>query len=86
MCTFIIEDVPVTEPDVLTASADVTTDFHGFGISCIAASDGVVTASATGGAGGYMYQWYYNAALTSAVPGGNADVLSSLPIGTFMCA
>jgi PKD repeat protein len=83
MCTFLIEDVEVTEPDELTASASVTTDFHGFGVSCFGAADGVVTASATGGAGTYLYRWYYNAALTLAVPGGNADVLSSLPTGTY---
>ena len=83
MCNFIIEDVPVTEPDALIASAAVTSDFSGFGISCYEASDGEVTASASGGAGGYLYQWYYNAALTWTVPGGNAAALPALPAGTY---
>jgi PKD domain/Ig-like domain CHU_C associated/PKD-like domain/SprB repeat/CHU_C Type IX secretion signal domain len=82
-CTFDILNVPLTEPAAVVASAIVSSDFNGRDISCNGESDGEVTASALGGTGVYTYQWFYDAALSSAVPGGTADVLANQPAGTY---
>ena len=82
-CTFDILNIPVTEPAAVVASAIVSISYNGRDVSCNGASDGEVSASAVGGTGIYTYQWFYNAALSSAVPGGTSDVLGSQPAGTY---
>jgi PKD repeat protein len=54
-CPFTTGEVTVSNPEILTATAEVTSDFNGYHISCIDASDGVITVSAAGGTGALTY-------------------------------
>ncbi|MFB9075865.1 T9SS type A sorting domain-containing protein [Flavobacterium procerum] len=64
-----IQTVTITQPLLLTASS-VKTD-----VSCIGASDGTATVSATGGTGAYTYVW--------APSGGTAATATGLAPGTY---
>ena len=54
-CDVITAPVTVTEPAVVTASATVTSDYHGSDISCATASDAVIAVAAGGGTGALTY-------------------------------
>ncbi|MFC2116442.1 hypothetical protein ACFLTU_08190, partial [Bacteroidota bacterium] len=77
----------VGQPSVLTASAAavIYPAYNGEDISCFGESDGAVDVTTGGGAGGYTYQWYYDASKTSPVPGaeGQATPLENQPSGTY---
>ncbi|MCA0429923.1 MAG: gliding motility-associated C-terminal domain-containing protein [Bacteroidetes bacterium] len=62
--------VSITEPPVLTASVvNVTT------VSCFSGTNGAITTSASGGVGGYVYNW---------TPLGNATAtISNIPAGGY---
>jgi gliding motility-associated-like protein len=49
--------VTITEPTEVTATSLVTSDYTGFGVSCIGSSDGVVGSTPGGGAAGFTYEW-----------------------------
>ena len=51
------DNATITEPGELTATATVTSDFTGFGVSCFGANDGEVNVTTTGGAGGNTFSW-----------------------------
>ena len=63
------EDVTITEPPVLVASASVTS-----ALNCNGDTDGQVTASGTGGTGSYTYSWN---------TGGTAALETGLGAGTY---
>jgi len=46
--------VVITQPDALAVTAEVT-DLNGYGVSCNTSTDGTITASGSGGVGGYTY-------------------------------
>ena len=46
----------VTEPADITASATISSDYNGEDVSCQGADDAVITATASGGNGGYQYR------------------------------
>lgn len=65
--------ITLTEPSVLGLTAVVTSNYNGYAVSCNGASDGEATASASGGAPPYSYQWDANAgSQTSALATGLA--------------
>ncbi len=71
--------ITLTEPDLLTLSAAVTSDYNGYAVSCNGASDGVATATALGGAPPYSFLWDANAdsqatAVASNLSAGTYDV------------
>jgi Zn-dependent metalloprotease len=69
--------ITLTEPTPLSASAVVTSNYNGYAVSCNGASDGVATASGSGGAPPYAYQWDANA-------GNQATAIASgLSAGTY---
>ncbi|MCF8457796.1 MAG: T9SS type A sorting domain-containing protein [Bacteroidales bacterium] len=73
-CTYIVS-VIVNEPSLLEATAQVLTDFNGYGVSCFGNSDGEASVVATGGVSPYTYLWS-NSETTSAVSGLSAGTYS----------
>jgi len=57
----------LTNPPALTLNITTDSDFNGSDISCNGELDGMVTAVAGGGTGGYNYVWYDDAALSSPI-------------------
>lgn len=66
--------VTITEPLVLTAPIQITTDYNGEDISCFGSSTGGVISTPTGGTGAYSYSWNTDE---------NNAALSNLPAGTY---
>jgi len=61
----------------LQVTAQVTSSYNGFAVSCAGSSDGSVLALGSGGAGGgYSYSW-------NSSPSQNGDSLTGLPAGTY---
>lgn len=54
-CTFLTPAVVINPPTPLTASAAVTSNYHGSQISCNGALDGTITVTAAGGTGALNY-------------------------------
>jgi bacillolysin len=52
--------IHLSEPPVLSATAGVTSNYHGRDISCAGAADGMAEAFPTGGAPAYSYLWSAN--------------------------
>jgi Zn-dependent metalloprotease len=69
--------ITLTEPTVLSASAVVTSDYNGYAVSCFGSSDGIATASGSGGAPPYSYLWDANAGSQAT------DIASGLAAGTY---
>jgi hypothetical protein len=59
-----MDNVTLTEPPLLTAAADATSDFHGFDISCHGGHNGVAEAYPVGGVSPYTYSWSPSAQTT----------------------
>jgi Zn-dependent metalloprotease len=71
--------ITLTQPPALSASAVVTSDYNGYAVSCNGASDGIATASGSGGAPPYTYLWDASAgsqatAVASGLSAGTYDV------------
>ncbi len=68
--TFLVEDVnscsvtttavTISEPPVVTASAAVTSNYHGSQVSCNGSADGMITVTASGGTGVLQYVFNEN--------------------------
>ena len=54
-CVVSLPDVTITEPDVLTISGNVTSNYNGAEISCPTATDGIITVSGAGGTLPYQF-------------------------------
>jgi gliding motility-associated-like protein len=52
-----ISSYTMDEPSALSVVSNVLTDYNGFGVSCLGASDGSISASPSGGVGGYQFSW-----------------------------
>jgi gliding motility-associated-like protein len=52
--------VTVSEPQPLIAVIDTASNYNGFAISCIGASDGILSVNTTGGRMPYTYKWNTN--------------------------
>lgn len=64
----------LTQPDLLSTSGNILSDYNGFPISCFGAQDGAITFSATGGISPYQYNW---------ANGANTDSQSNLTAGNY---
>jgi gliding motility-associated-like protein len=49
--------VEITEPPLLEATVEVTSDYNGFNVSCFDISDGIASASPIGGVMPYSFLW-----------------------------
>jgi hypothetical protein len=58
--------VTLEEPDELTATAAVTSDYNGADISCFGATDGAASVTPTGGTTPYSYLWSTGSTSASA--------------------
>lgn len=56
MCSA-VDAVVLEDPEKVSASIFVKTDYHGFPISCYDSLDAVLEGRATGGTGNYFYSW-----------------------------
>ncbi|MBK6266233.1 SprB repeat-containing protein, partial [Marivirga sp. S37H4] len=54
-CSIVQQNVTLTEPVAITATAAITSNFNGAELSCFGASDGEITTTAGNGSGGYTY-------------------------------
>jgi gliding motility-associated-like protein len=68
--------VTLQQPDQLTASAIVTSDYNGTDISCFGFQDGAAEVTSNGGTGSYYYTW-------NTIPIQSADSVSGLGAGTY---
>jgi gliding motility-associated-like protein len=69
------DTLELTEPPQINLSAVVSTNYNGADISCFDSADGAIDLTASGGAGGFSYQWNNGA-------GTNQDP-SNLAAGTY---
>lgn len=60
--------VLLIEPEELTVTLSVGSNYNGVAITCFGASDGIASAQASGGAGTYVYTWS-NAENSSSING-----------------
>lgn len=72
----------ISEPTAITVTATVESNYNGEDISCNGAADGLVVASATGGVGGFTYQWTLGGVGTPLNAPVN-DSITDLPAGTY---
>jgi len=56
-CVSQVDNIKVTEPPLLVASAAVSSDYNGQDISCFGANDGEAQVNGSGGTGSYSYHW-----------------------------
>ncbi len=56
-CHVVSELFYIEEPAELTVSAEVTSDYSGFGVSCFNTTDGAISSMTTGGTEPYAYMW-----------------------------
>ncbi|MBK6267450.1 hypothetical protein JKA74_20610, partial [Marivirga sp. S37H4] len=54
-CSITQQNVTLTEPVAISATAAITSNFNGAELSCFGASDGEITTTAGNGSGGYTY-------------------------------
>ncbi len=77
-CTFVTPAVVISPPTAVTASAAVTSNYHGSQISCNGASDGVITVTASGGTG--ILNYVFNE-IPGNTTGSTSGVFSGIPAG-----
>lgn len=66
--------VMLSEPDAVSASVNMTSNYNGFGVSCFSSSDGSIDVNVTGGTNSYTYAWSNGSA---------SQDLSGLSSGTY---
>ena len=80
LCTQVTNSVVVTEPLVITASAEVTSDYNGSDIRCNGESNGRITVTASGGTGALSYA-------INEIPGNltglNTGIFTGVPAGSY---
>jgi gliding motility-associated-like protein len=52
-----VDSITLIQPNVLTSTATVVSNYNGFSVSCFGASDGSSQVSALGGNAPYVYSW-----------------------------
>jgi hypothetical protein len=79
-CTLTSQSFTITQPDALTIAASVTSNYNGSQLTCATATDGTITATASGGNGGYSYTI---AGPTVNTTGASSGVFTGLSAGTY---
>jgi gliding motility-associated-like protein len=74
----IIREFTVGSTSNLSVSAEVLTDFNGFGVSCADASDAILLAEASNGIGSHFYEWTRGEEMLGA-----EAMLSNVPAGAY---
>jgi hypothetical protein len=80
MCSFTTVPVTLSEPSVLTATAEVTSNYYGSQLSCHDASDGRISVTASGGTGALTYECVE---IPSNTSGELTGIFTGLPEGTY---
>jgi gliding motility-associated-like protein len=80
-CTVITAPVDVTQPTAVTVSGAVTSNYNGEDITCLGASDGIITATPGGGTGA-VYTFVLNQS-PSNTSGNASGIYNSLAAGTY---
>ncbi len=78
-CSVVTVPVTVAEPSQLTITAQVTSDYNGFPLSCEGASDARIEATAAGGTGAYTYTLLNPGIVASNATG----IFDLLPAGNY---
>jgi PKD repeat protein len=79
-CTVITVPVVVVEPAIVNGTSSVTSNYNGSEVSCFGATDGIITATSSGGTGTRSYQIIEQPGnLTGATTG----VFTGLSAGTY---
>jgi gliding motility-associated-like protein len=52
-----VDSITLIQPNILTSTATVISNYNGFSVSCFGASDGSAQVSALGGNAPYVYSW-----------------------------
>ena len=79
-CTSIEETIDLTDPEPVTVSASISTDFNGYSISCNGLSDGEISITSGGGTTPYSYSinggvsFDYTSSIVSNLQAGSFDV------------
>jgi gliding motility-associated-like protein len=75
----ISETYTIELPEVITLTLEITSDYNGEHISCFGAEDGQITATMTGGATPYVYDWNNGetTAIISGLKAGNYTLNAS---------
>ena len=68
----------VSQPNALTATATVLSNFNGFGVSCFGGNNGSATATPSGGTASYTYSW-------NTTPVQTTQIATGLSAGTYTC-
>ena len=71
-CHLVSEVFEVSQPNELLTSISITSDFDGYAVSCLGATDGSVDLTVWGGTAPYSYTWsngYYNEDLANVGAG-----------------
>ncbi len=79
-CQFTTNTVTIDEPDLLEATAAVTSSFNGFDLSCVGALDGQITVTPTGGTGPFTFRLNQ---IPSNTSGETDGIFTNLPAGTY---
>jgi gliding motility-associated-like protein len=66
--------VTLTEPSPLVLTTSVTTDYNGFGVSCLGSNDANIISTPSGGIGPYIFNWNEGAYNTQNLNNVSADV------------
>ena len=80
LCEVNTVSVTITAPAAVTATAAVTSDYHGSQVSCTGSSDGTITVTAAGGTGALSYQLIQMPGNTT---GFSSGVFTGVPAGTY---
>mgnify|MGYP001199284359 CR=1 FL=1 len=79
-CASIEETIDLTDPEPVTVSASISTDFNGYSISCNGLSDGEISITTAGGTTPYTYSinggvsFDYTSSIISNLQAGSFDV------------
>lgn len=83
-CLFTTTPITVTQPNDLSISIAITSNYNGYHVSCFGASDGEITVtSTTGGAGGYSYELFVNSTSSGNTSGQLSGVFTGLISGVY---
>lgn len=83
-CLFTTTPITVTQPNDLSISIAITSNYNGYHVSCFGANDGEITVtSTTGGAGGYSYELFVNSTSSGNTSGQLSGVFTGLISGVY---
>ncbi|GIV36254.1 MAG: hypothetical protein KatS3mg032_0633 [Cyclobacteriaceae bacterium] len=83
-CLFTTTPITVTQPNDLSITIAITSNYNGYHLSCFGASDGEITVTSTaGGAGGYSYELFLNSTSSGNTTGQLSGIFTGLTSGLY---